>query len=214
MGQLKRWLLLGTLLCFSGLSQASLIRVAYSGVVEKNFYDVTVGTVISAAFSYDPSAKAEWVLNNWRFPVHSIELSMLGEQSSSPLGYLRILDDQVQFAAGDAIWGGILPAFSNAIAGIPIRGLGFTVHGNFTANTLPQSGADFYGLGGGFFVNRSNGALFDVNHPDLLQLPPTPPAQSVAEPPVWWLLVAGLLILLMMRQLPSRLKSQQAMPSA
>ncbi|WP_333606443.1 hypothetical protein [Arsukibacterium sp.] len=191
-------LLLSSVLWFSPAAKATLITVGYSGVIEQNDYEpnLPVGTVIQVQFSFYTDGVADYVINSWRFPVFDIVLTMLGEQSTNTFGYLGVTETELDFQAGEALAGGGRNPFSNAIAGMAIRGIGFQLFGDFTQDILP--GADeIYGLTGTFFVNRSIATLYDVNHPDLLQLPPqsTPPSVAVPAPATALLLLPGLLVL-------------------
>jgi hypothetical protein len=186
--------ILALMLALALPAQASIIEVAFSGTIEVDQFDIPIGTIISAGFSYDTDATTDFVINKDKFPVFDIFLSMMGQTVTNNFGYLAVYDDNLNFQSGPALSSGGNTPFSDFINGIEIRGVGFTLNGVFSSDTLPTDVSEIYGQFGTFFVNRSRGTLFDVNSPDLLNIPiaPTTPDTSVPEPNAW-LFVVGLL---------------------
>lgn len=181
-------------------TQASIIQVGFSGTIETNNFDIPVGTIVSAGFSYDTDTLADVILGGNSFAVFDVFLSMFGETVTNDLGYLRVNSDGLSFLAGPYISAAGNSPFSDFINGTEIRGIGFDLVGSFVVDELPTDPGAIYGLDGTFFVNRSHGALFDVNSPDLLQIPVAPEngADPVPEPSM--LLLAGLGMLIWSRR--------------
>jgi hypothetical protein len=167
----SKFLLAALILSVAIPVNASIIEVAFSGTIEADDFDIPVGTIISAGFSYDTDATTAFVINKDKFPVFDIFLSMMGQTVSNDFGYLAVYEDRLNFQSGPYLSGGGNTPFSALINGIEIRGIGFTLDGVFSSDVLPSDPHDVYGLVGTFFVNRSRGTLFDVNSPDLLQIP-------------------------------------------
>lgn len=194
--RLRKSLCTLALLLSATSTQASIIQVGFSGTIETNNFDIPVGTIISAGFSYDKDTLADYVVNGNSFAVFDIFLNMFGESVTNDLGYMRVNSDSLEFQSGPYLSLGGNSPFSDFIKGIEIRGIGFDLVGGFIADELPTDPATVYGLSGTFFVNRSNGALFDVNSPDLLQTPVSPDtdADPIPEPSMLFLAGLGMLI--------------------
>lgn len=193
---MARVLLALFILLLSTNSKSAIIEVGFSGTIEENFADVAVDSIFFGSFRYDSDASSQPYGFNEYYSILSAKLNFGTESATINSGFVSVTDNRLSFSAGPALGlsnvFGNTEAFSQELAGVVIRGMGFSINGAFTEDVLPSDSALIYGASGSFFINRSIGTLYDVNTPELLKIPAS---QSTELPSPNTILIFGLVII-------------------
>lgn len=175
-------------------SDASIIQLGYSGTIESSYDHFEPGTVIFVWFSFDSDSAYDLIDNKLLFPAYDINLSINGQSATNEFGYLRVFADRLEFRAGSGIADGGGSPFSDVFDGEEVRGISMTLWGDFIVDQLPSDTSQLYGGSGEFSIYRTYGTLYDVNHPDLLQLPSNNPV-TIPSPSTLLLLLPAFWVL-------------------